>query len=535
MGKRKTTVTVTEELTGSPPTQSPRGPRASSSTDSAAATPTKAADGTKSMQETDSSGKRAPVPRVRASRATPAPKPMKVMKAPTTPQMDRSKEAPQKRPSARCACENLGARKTRKKPSACPETKTVCDRRSAKDLAEGILDDNACFLLEKIESCASSCQRLLQNMGSWPRPIRIATACSGSEVTSLAFTAWARRCGTRVPPIRIEFDFVFTCEKDKTKQEWLLLNELQGGHLFHAIEDLSNDKALCHAHQGCPDFCLLISVSRMFCTFVFCIRNLSCKALGASIMSSCVSRQLCMVPSADGFVYGFSCKSVSAVNSYRMTHQGALAEGTDRCSTVTTFNGGLAWVAKHRPLFVLMENVLGLATEDSNDDAPALLKKSNLDIVKDKYRRIGYDVQAHVINSAHFKLPQRRRRIYIFAVRLDTTDYPISIHSLSSVQSDVELLLKSFKEQELAMKVEDFLLEDDHPAVQEALAQLKKAEMKRDPAFAEWKHVEFCKSQKVGWPLVIKNKKLKDSEWVKAMSPRQVDCIAFVEAKCNNT
>ena len=450
--------------------------------------------------------------------------------------------APMKRPSAEAAPKILkrpsaGATSaTPKQPKTENKSKKKTEGNDVETFVDNLLDRHALHLQAKLEAhcCAIELEfrDIKANWEAWPTPIRMASACSGSEVVCLAADAWAESTCNR-----LRFETVFTCDIGKTPQDWLLLNGLQGGCLFGNIKDLKNDKAWCWKHRKYFDVFVYPSAF-IFLTLVLLLCG---PALGhlpltdrqtdrpTDRQTETKNARYCKVVGCDCFVYGFSCTSVASINNDRASHKGTLADEDAESATAQTFYGGMGYVKVWRPLFVIMENVLGLAAAGDNDDQ-ALKKKSNLEIACQKYLDIGYDVLSVFLNSKKFALPQDRRRIYIIAVNRQASDWRVSPGNCKLVNHRMHTLLPLLSSS-VVPNLSEFLLANDHPRVLEALEALKLAETTRDWTFDRSKHREHCRQEKVKWPLSVQHTALKQSPWVAAMPPRQVDCVAFIEAK----
>ena len=391
-----------------------------------------------------------------------------------------------------------------KRPAArsAPPKKLKADcGKKVGDFVDGILDRYADYIIEQIQDrvdeCEANLETLQSNVSSWPATVRLASACSGTEVTTIAGKAWSYRLNRwtsyKGGTSRLwNVVTTFTCEIDPSKQEWLMGNDLEGGHLFRDIKELGSGHARCQKHGG----------------------------------------RMCCVESCDGFSYGFSCKSVSSANNNRAEAAGSLDDPDADSTTASTFHGGYRYAILQRPLWIVMENVLGLAAQDHDKDISYtdMKSQSNLDIVIAKYQSIQYYVQDMVLDSSHYDLPSTRRRIYIVALNMEPWAYNLNRHNISTMVEDVVRWVDIFKSKNIP-NVHDFLLPNDHPWVLAALGSVQANDEKRIWHFDRAKHREYCNKNGVRWPLKLKHPKLVNSPWIKVMAPRQVDCVAFVEAK----
>ena len=61
------------------------------------------------------------------------------------------------------------------------------------------------------------------------------------------------------------------------------------------------------------------------------------------------------------------------------------------------------------PEFIFLENVKGLLSMDGGKVKKRILED---------FQNIGYDIQAHLLNSAEFNTPQKRKELYLLAIEL---------------------------------------------------------------------------------------------------------------------
>lgn len=110
------------------------------------------------------------------------------------------------------------------------------------------------------------------------------------------------------------------------------------------------------------------------------------------------------IPEHDILVGGFPCQDYSVAQSGAKGIQGK--------------KGVLWWEIKriaeyHRPKYVLLENV------DRLLKSPTAQRGRDFGIIIKSFDELGYDMEWRVINAAEYGQPQRRRRVFIFAVRRD--------------------------------------------------------------------------------------------------------------------
>ena len=109
------------------------------------------------------------------------------------------------------------------------------------------------------------------------------------------------------------------------------------------------------------------------------------------------------------FICGFSCQSVSALNSNRSKFRKCVA--SDIGSTGNAARMALDYIGKYRPLFVFLENVAGfLHSQVAEQD------QSNFEFLRNQLWDLGYSVILLRVNPLDMGYPQRRRRIFIVGV-----------------------------------------------------------------------------------------------------------------------
>lgn len=86
-----------------------------------------------------------------------------------------------------------------------------------------------------------------------------------------------------------------------------------------------------------------------------------------------------------------------------------------------------------RPKIALMENVAGMSTFQCNNE-------KFIDILAHKFQEIGYDMCYDILNSAHFGVPQERKRVFCLAI-----DKEFEIVAPYLIKNDLENNFKSRK------------------------------------------------------------------------------------------
>lgn len=108
------------------------------------------------------------------------------------------------------------------------------------------------------------------------------------------------------------------------------------------------------------------------------------------------------IPDFDMVVGGFPCQDYSVAKPL------ALAAGIEGRKGVLWWSINRLLEMRH-PKFVLLENV------DRLLKSPASQRGRDFAIILCCLNRLGYNVEWHVVNAAEYGMPQRRRRVYIYA------------------------------------------------------------------------------------------------------------------------
>lgn len=141
------------------------------------------------------------------------------------------------------------------------------------------------------------------------------------------------------------------------------------------------------------------------------------------------------IPDHDLLVGGFPCQDYSVASTLKNSHG---------------INGkkGVLWWEIYRildekkekaPKYLLLENV------DRLLKSPATQRGRDFAIILSSLNNLGYAVQWRVINASDYGMPQRRRRIFIFASKKDTTFYNnLKNNSISDNLNSKGLFAKTF-------------------------------------------------------------------------------------------
>lgn len=225
------------------------------------------------------------------------------------------------------------------------------------------LADSAAFYWESLDTP----QRCLLRRGLAGRSWSLGTACSGSDSVVMVLEHIGRSCGW-------EFTHTFSCESHPEKQAWAREN-------FPHVPLIFPD--ICQLHTG------------------------RCVNVVTGLEAD--------VPAVDIFIAGFVCKSVSSENNQRGTHGACIAAGTGK--TGSTFEGLRRFVEKVRPKIVICENVVGLLKRTCGGH-PQIVD------VAEAFLLLGYHFAYRHVDAKMYLLPQRRHRVWMWAIRKDISAAP---------------------------------------------------------------------------------------------------------------
>jgi DNA (cytosine-5)-methyltransferase 1 len=110
------------------------------------------------------------------------------------------------------------------------------------------------------------------------------------------------------------------------------------------------------------------------------------------------------VPEFDLLTFGFPCQSFSIAG---------LRQGfNDDKGRGNLIYNVFDIIQKHKPKYLLGENVKGLLSHD---------KGATFEAIMEGLSSCGYDVDFELVNSKHFGVAQNRERVFIFGVKKEET------------------------------------------------------------------------------------------------------------------
>ena len=286
------------------------------------------------------------------------------------------------------------------------------------DIADDRLSTFIHFCFERLSSDEHA--RLSQNMKALSGKLVVGSACSGSEIARGVFDILACK-------LNVQVCTAFTCEKEPWKREWIqgvvepALGERGNPCCFGDIENLNRPTAYC-----------------------------------------CTHLKQCLIKHCNVFSSGFSCRTMSKINSAREEANTCLASGTG--TSGTTFRGLASYLQAHRPPVLVLENVAEVTDG------------TNYDTLMGTLTGLHYDASVVILKGSDYVSPQRRVRAYVLAFFIgDSTD---TLNSPMAVR-----LVKRLSERSGDL-VQGFTLGENHVYVRKELARRLKLRAKRSEAEA---------------------------------------------------
>ena len=322
---------------------------------------------------------------------------------------------------------------------------------------------------------------------SLPRPLVVASACSGTDIWADCVETLCDDLGEQslsAAPTRI----AFACDIDATVQRYLRLKEQvvrDDACIFDNALDLASLKAKCVKH-GLPGGCT--------------------------------------VPGSHTFGFGSSCKDLSSENPNCSASKGNPLSGNGTSST--TFLGSMSYVRVHRPALVMMENVTGM--DDTGDDDSQL---SNLQIAMNCFEAIGYLTFRATVSAHNYFLPQTRHRMYVLALSKDSEVFQVA--PALPLRESLSRHLKQLASK-VMLPLEFFLLPNDDEAVQAELQRLIQDKANGEKTANNdvgWpaKHTDFFETNGLRRGALQPTRDIGKSPWWPTLLDREQECL-MVEA-----
>ena len=243
----------------------------------------------------------------------------------------------------------------------------------------------------------------------------------------------------------------------------------------------------------------------------------------------CTHGGMCKVPACDVLCIGTSCKDISKMNAAQDRSQLVLTQASSRGASAQTFQGLKAYVANHRPLAVVYENV------DAMSDQANSSEDSNLKVCLSEFEQLGYLAQPMMTDASEFGLPCRRRRIYILFINTRSPKLALLARSIPEVMTEFRQLVSTCTRSPPCAS--EVLLESDDPAVLNFLQErqeraAKAANKKASSKSTNWvnQHMKFADSLGVRWASMPGEEKTKNP-WYQTLTEREADVLNLSEVE----
>ena len=309
------------------------------------------------------------------------------------------------------------------------------------------------------------------------RTLRIGTACTGSAADAISMSAIEHAFSRRFGRGSYKHEYIFNCEKANTKRKWI--KALHGMMMKKSASGLDNSTAAKTASGLGP--CLFDDIGDLGEPQCKCHTHHTIQYRKRTLTGTCPVKPI------DVLFCSTSCKDLSKMNANKESNSTILDGKDTPGQSVQTFNGLCRLLAARRPDFLFFENVEDMADEKEKTGT------SDLDIAKQRFNALGYEVQVIICNSLVFGLPQSRYRLFIVAINgKDPKTIELSERSISEVFASFSALLKVCERKaECASK---FLLADDDPHVLQELQRAEEeARCRKDTGYAFEKPMEVAK------------------------------------------
>ena len=172
-----------------------------------------------------------------------------------------------------------------------------------------------------------------------------------------------------------------------------------------------------------------------------------------------------IVPRVSDLVGGFPCVDVSGLNAKRKQAAATVKDGSMRTGRIfhAIMNYAKAADSKEQyPGTIVLENVLGLCSKPTGESD----ELSNFDFCVHYLEKIGYFVVSFRLCARQFGFPVSRERVYMLAVREDIAS-AAGLGPQQLQDKAVDVMSRLIVRQELTRDLDDFLLPEKHPLIQE--------------------------------------------------------------------
>ena len=245
------------------------------------------------------------------------------------------------------------------------------------------------------------------------RPLRVATMCSGTEAPLLALDMISNALEKQHDGLRFEVEHLFSCEIEPWKQAYIERN-FSPPILFRDIRELGADEATtCYGAKVPVPGGVDLLVAGTSCTDNSALNPSRTKKTN----------------------FGKEMKEVMAMKKAKeLKVKGAHELANSKMGeSGQTFFGMLAWVARHKPPIIILENV----------------SKALWELMRQMLILEGYHAEFMRLDTKAYYIPHTRTRIYMCAVLKGNNTVPSNVvtrwsEQVKAMQSPAPHALESF-------------------------------------------------------------------------------------------
>jgi site-specific DNA-cytosine methylase len=272
--------------------------------------------------------------------------------------------------------------------------------------------------------------------------------------------------------------------------------------------------------------------------------------LGSGLALDILSGEMKATPSPHCLAVGIECDTLSGLNSQSEVGEQVCETGSGK--TGSTAKATLEYIARARPLIVLLENVKNLGA--AGGSGAGQCKATDLEILITKLNFMGYIASWQTLRASDFGVPQSRERIYIVAFLAVSDDSPSMQVPANRDDEPAELpewwhqvgqLIREMKIE--TIPIEDFLLDADDDrlgawerhrnassAAKSEKSKTKAASAKSDKLekTTEVDHIQAFEEADLPWPPKWDGQ---FQEKVQHLCPRMAQVVYFFEQMALNT
>ena len=331
------------------------------------------------------------------------------------------------------------------------------------------------------------------------RHLTFASACSGSAQDLVVLNVVKQALKEAIGP-GFTYEYVFACEVVPWKRRWIQM-------VMESMLDEDGAAPAPGGPGGGP--CCFGDILKLPDGNCSCFNHKS----GGQMKE-------CPVRGMDVLIVSTSCKDFSCMNNTKHTH--TILDGPDtKGGSVQHVRALCKLLETHRPDIIIYENVTELM--DTKPDG------SDLDIILQRWDRLGYETTVIKGQSTVYGLSAVRARLYLIAIQ---TRQPRVLSFQERKPQSVwdtfrKLLPQCHRKPECASK---YVLEDNDPVVSRELEKINNSPAKQketDKGFKFEQCVAIATKAGVEWGSFPPPKLLADSPWYNHLSNLQKYSLAY--------